>query len=56
MSIRMKTYIAVLKHDKGLFRLKVTARNISSALQQIMNAEKCPQQAIKRLTVVSRKK
>ena len=47
-SINFKTnrYKAVLKHDDGKFELTVYARNYQSAIQQIMNNEKCPESAI----------
>ena len=45
----MNRYKAVLKHDDGKFELTVYARNFQSAIQQIMNNEKCPESAIKSL-------
>lgn len=46
---KMNRYKAVLKHDDGKFELTVYARNFQSAIQQIMNNEKCPESAIKSL-------
>ena len=46
---KMNRYKAVLNHDDGKFELTVYARNFQSAIQQIMNNEKCPESAIKSL-------
>ena len=48
---KMNRYKAVLKHDDGKFELTVYARNFQSAIQQIMNNEKCPESAIKSLEI-----
>ena len=42
----MNKYKAVLMHDDGRTTLTVYARNYQSAIQQIMNNEKCPESAI----------
>ena len=43
---KMNKYKAVLMHDDGRITLTVYARNYQSAIQQIMNNEKCPESAI----------
>ena len=43
---KMNKYKAVLMHDDGRTTLTVYARNYQSAIQQIMNNEKCPESAI----------
>lgn len=43
---KMNKYKAVLMHDDGKTTLTVYARNYQSAIQQIMNNEKCPESAI----------
>jgi hypothetical protein len=46
----MQTFIATIAHDKGIFRLKVTAKNKARAAFLIMKAEGCPSHAILQLS------
>ena len=43
---KMNKYKAVLMNDDGRITLTVYARNYQSAIQQIMNNEKCPESEI----------
>ena len=45
----MNSYEFELEHDKGKANVVIIARNFQSAIQQIMNNEKCPESAIKSL-------
>lgn len=42
----MNKYIFTLKHDNGVFKITVTATDITSAIQIFLKAEGCPEQAI----------
>jgi len=44
--MRMKIFIAKVMHDRGMMTLKVTALTKKGAINQIMQAEKCPRRAI----------
>lgn len=43
----MKTYIITVEHDNGETRIRVTARSKKVAVAIIMEAEGCPESAIK---------
>ena len=47
--MKLNTYSAILKHDRGIVRLGVTAKNKKSAVRQIMAVEGCPACAVKSL-------
>lgn len=48
-------YLAVLAHDKGKRRLRVTAvGSVEKAVQLILCAENCPKQAIVSMTRIMR--
>jgi len=42
----MKQYKFTIQYDGGTHKLSTVAKNLASALQLIMNAEKCPEGAI----------
>lgn len=42
----MNKYIATIAHDKGIYRLTVTAKSKERAVFMIMQAELCPSHAI----------
>lgn len=45
--MKAETFVATIKHDNGTFRLKVVSLNgKQGAIQQITNAECCPECAI----------
>lgn len=48
----MKTYKITLKHDLGTYSLKVKANDEESARVIVMNAERCPSNAIVRLKLI----
>lgn len=50
MSSIMGKYTLTLKHDAGKVQLTVTASSMSSAMDQVMKAERCPRSAIKKVT------
>lgn len=53
----IETYIATLKHDKGVVRLRVVSLSgEQGAIQQILAAERCPERAIVKLKKIKNKK
>lgn len=44
--ITMNNYIVTLKHDKGTFKIQVTARNKRAVIKMVMETENCPENAI----------
>jgi len=46
----MKNYVAIIKHDAGMFRMFLKALSIEAAIQQICKIEGCPACAIIRIT------
>ena len=42
----MNKYTLTLEHDGGVQKLTVYAKNFQSAIQQVINAEGCPERAI----------
>ncbi len=46
----MNTYKFKLKHDKGFFNLTIHAQTLESAKYVLLEAEKCPESAIVRVS------
>lgn len=42
----MRNYTIELKHDNGIFTLKLRARNMAEAINQVMQTENCPFRSI----------
>jgi flavoprotein len=55
MKIHIKTYIVHVHHDKGEINIQVGAQNKKVARDMVMNFERCPRRAIKKVTLVERK-
>ena len=51
----MNEYTFTIQHDKGTHRIKTFATSLSSALERILNAEKCPERAIVSIKIKSKK-
>ena len=51
----MNEYNFTIQHDKGTHRIKTFAPSLSSALERILNAEKCPERAIVSIKIKSKK-
>ena len=52
----MNRYEFELEHDNGEAKVIIIARNIQSAVAQVINAEGCPESAIKGIKVKPIKK
>lgn len=51
----MNKYKLTVEHDGGKFKVNVYAKNYQSAIQQVMNAENCPENAITAIKVKYKK-
>ena len=51
----MNKYTFTIHHDKGTHRIKTFAPSLSSALERILNAEKCPKRAIVNIKIKPKK-
>ena len=51
---KMNEYNFTIQHDKGTHRIKTFAPSLSSALERILNAEKCPERAIVKIKIKSK--
>ena len=51
----MNEYTFTIQHDKGMHRIKTFAPSLSSALERILNAEKCPKRAIVNIKIKPKK-
>lgn len=52
----MRQYKFTIEYDGGTHKLTTMARNLSSAIQLVMNAEKCPERAIINIKITDIKK
>ena len=52
---KMNEYTFTIQYDKGTHRIKTFATSLSSALERILNAEKCPKRAIVSIKIKSKK-
>ena len=51
----MNEYTFTIHHDKGTHRIKTFAPSLSSALERILNAEKCPERAVINIKIKTKK-